>query len=408
MSTFDIALSGLGAARSDLDVTGNNIANSNTTGFKRSRAEFADLFSQTNGGLSETAVGSGVQLAAVTQQFDQGKIENTSSTLDLAINGDGFFVLSDNGTPAYSRDGAFQLDREGFVVNSRGQRLQAFEALEPDGSSFDTGTPADLKIETGLGAPEATTEVDTQINFSADAEILGGAGTDIDPGDADSFNFTSAVTIFDSLGTPHTATLYARRTDNLEYATRVFTDGNDMGGQDLEFDSSGSLTTPQPVTYPDTFTPATGAADIELDYDFTDSTLLGDGFSVNDLTQDGFSTGRLSGIEVSDDGVFSARFTNGRSEALGKTALANFDNPQGLSELGGNAWAESFDSGPAQLGEAGTSDLGSIQSGALESSNVDLTRQLVDLITAQRNFQANSQVISTADQVTQTAINITR
>lgn len=406
--TFDIALSGLAAARADLEVTGNNISNANTSGFKRSRAEFADVFSQTNGGLSKTAIGNGVRLAAVTQQFDQGNIEATSNTLDLAINGNGFFVLSDDGSRVYSRDGAFQIDRDGYVVNNRGQRLQAYPALDPQGTVFNTGAPSDLQIQTGMGLPQATTQVDAQINFSAEGTVLGGAGTDIDPTDATSYNYTTALTIYDSLGAPHTATVYARRTANLTYATRMFVDGNDMGTQDLTFDNTGALLTGQPVTYPGTFTPTNGAADINLDYDFSGSTLLGSSFSINDLAQDGFTTGRLAGLEVSDEGVFFARFTNGRSVALGKTAMANFDNPQGLGQLGDNAWSETFDSGAAQLGVAGSSDFGLIQAGALESSNVDLTRQLVNLITAQRNFQANSQVISTADEITQTAINIGR
>jgi flagellar hook protein FlgE len=408
MSTFDIALSGLSAARAELDVTGNNVANSNTTGYKRSRAEFADLFAQTNGGLNKTAIGNGVRLAAVTQQFDQGNIENTNSNLDLALNGNGFFVLSDDGSRVFSRDGGFQVNRDGYVVNNRGQRLQAYPALDPQGTNFNTGNPSDLQIQTGLGTPQATGQVDARVNFSASDTVLGGAGSDIDPSDASSYNFTTALTVYDSLGSPHTATVYARRTADLTYSTRVDVEGTNMGTQDLTFDSSGALTTGQPVSYAGTYTPTNGAAPIDLDYDFSGSTLLGDEFSVNDLTQDGFTTGRLAGIEVSEEGVFAARYTNGRSVALGKTALANFDNPQGLSQLGDNAWAESFDSGAAQLGEAGTSDLGSIQSGALESSNVDLTQQLVNLITAQRNFQANSKVISTADQVTQTAINITR
>jgi flagellar hook protein FlgE len=406
--SFNIALSGLQASRSDLDVTANNIANANTTGFKRSRAEFADVFSQAYNGNSSLTPGNGVRLAAITQQFDQGNIENSSSNLDLAINGQGFFTLRDDSGQVYSRDGAFQVDREGFVVNSSGYRLQAFPSLDDEGTQFNTGGLSDLRLDTGIGPPSATTRISTALNFRADAELLGGTGADIDPLLPDSYSYTTAITVYDSLGSPHTATLYVRRTTDLEYSTRVYVDGVDLGTQDLAFDANGALVTAQPMTFPNTFTPTNGASPLNLDYDFTGSTLLGSSFSINDQRQDGFTTGRLSGLEITAEGVVAARYTNGRSVALGKVALANFDNPQGLSQVGNNAWTESFDSGAAVLGEAGTASLGLIQSGGLESSNVDLSQQLVNLITAQRNFQANSQVISTADEITQTAINLGR
>lgn len=404
---FNIALSGLTAARSDLDTTGNNIANANTTGFKKSRAEFADVFSQAFGSTSDTAIGSGVKLAAVTQQFEQGNVENTGNALDLAINGEGFFVLSDDGAQTFTRDGAFRIDREGFVVNSSGQRLQAFPP-SASGSGFNTGSLSDLQLTTGVGLPQATNEITTALNFAADDAVQGGAASDIDPSDDSTFNFTTSVTVFDSLGAEHTATVYARRLGNLSWGTRVFVDGNDMGTQDLSFDSNGQLTTGQPLTYPNTFTPTNGAAPISLDFDYSGTTMLGSSFSVNNLVQDGFTTGQLVGIDVSDTGVISARYTNGRSTALGQVALANFNNPQGLSQIGDNQWVESFDSGAAEIGEAGASNFGLLESGSLEVSNVDLTQELVKLITAQRNFDANSQAIRTENEITQTAINISR
>ena len=404
---FNISLSGLTAARADLDTTGNNIANSNTTGFKKSRAEFADVFSQTFGSITDKAIGSGVKLAAVSQQFNQGNIENTGNALDLAINGEGFFMVDDNGAQSFTRDGTFRIDRDGFVVNSNGQRLQAFPP-SASGTGFNTGNLADLQLTTGVGLPQATTEVNAALNFAADDPVLGGAASAINPNDDSTFNFTTSVTVFDSLGAPHTATLYARRLSNLDWGTQVRVDGTNIGTQDLQFDSNGQLTTGQPMTFPTPFTPTNGAAPLTLDFDFSDTTALGNAFSVNNLGQDGFTTGQLIGIDIADSGVVSARFTNGRSSALGQVALANFNNPQGLSQDGDNQWLESFESGAAQIGEAGAANFGLLESGSLEVSNVDLTQELVKLITAQRNFDANSQAIRTENEITQTAINLGR
>jgi flagellar hook protein FlgE len=173
----------------------------------------------------------------------------------------------------------------------------------------------------------------------------------------------------------------------------------------MTFDSTGNLTTAMPVNY-GVFTPTNGANPLNIDYDLTGSTQFGGGFGINNLAQDGFTSGRLTAIEVSDDGVFAARYTNGQTQILAQVALANFASPQGLQQIGDNAWAESFESGAVQLGQPGTSSLGLIQSGGLEQANVDIAEELVGLITAERFFQANAQVITTADQITQTIINL--
>jgi flagellar hook protein FlgE len=403
---FNIALSGLNAASSDLEVTGNNIANSSTVGFKASRAEFADVYAEAYGGISKSAIGGGARLEAVTQQFTQGNVEFTGNNLDLAISGQGFFTLSDRGAPIYSRAGAFQVDRDGWVVNSQGHRLQAFPALDPAGTSFNTGTPSDLQLVTSDAPPQASSSVTALLNLNADAPVLG-AGA-IDPAAPASYSYSSTLTVYDSLGAPHTATTYFRRTGNLTWDTRLVVDGDatqTTGVQTLTFNSTGLLTTAMPVAY-GAFTPTNGANAMTLNYDLSGSTLYGGGFSVNNLSQNGFTSGQLASIEVSDSGTVAARYTNGQAVALGRVALANFANPQGLQQLGDNAWAETFSSGAAQVGEPGTASLGLIQAGGLEQSNVDISEQLVNLITAQRNFQANAQVITTADTVTQTIINI--
>ncbi len=400
---FAVALSGLNASSDDLAVTANNVANVNTTGFKRSRTEFAEVFA--TGVQSVQQSGAGVKVADISQQFAQGNIDFTDSALDLAIAGEGFFVLSQNGARSYTRAGAFSLDRDGFVINSAGARLQSYPSA--GNGLFNTGTPQDLQLVTGASAPQATSLAQFGVNLPADAPVP--VNPVFDPLDPSSFNHTTSVTIYDSLGAAHTATVYFIKdaAPNV-WNTQVQIDGTAVGaGSPITFANDGSLATPPGglIALPP-YTPTTGAADITMSLDFASATQFGDNFGVNSLSQDGFTTGRLTGVSVDAEGVVFARFTNGQSTSLGKLALANFVNPQGLQQLGDTTWGESFQSGDALLGEAGTASFGNIQSGALESSNVDLTAQLVQMITAQRNFQANAQMISTADTITQTVINI--
>ena len=402
---FTIALSGLNAASADLGVTANNIANVNTNGFKMSRAQFAEVFAVGTQSVSSSASGSGVRLSSIAQQFTQGNIDFTDNALDLAIGGEGFFVLSDSGARTYTRAGAFGVDNQGYVVNAQGARLQAYPFA---GSGlFNTGTPQDLQLTTGANPPSATTRASFGINLPANAPVP--TNPTFDPSDPSSFNHTTSVTVYDSLGAAHTATVYFIKdaAPNI-WNTQVQIDGNPVGGSSpITFANDGSLQAPAGGLIPlPPYTPGTGAADITMSLDFGSATQFGDNFGVNSLSQDGFTTGRLTGVSVDAEGIVFARFTNGQSTSLGKLALANFVNPQGLQQIGDTAWAESFQSGDALLGEAGTASFGSIQSGALEASNVDLTAQLVNMITAQRNFQANAQMISTADTVTQTVINI--
>jgi flagellar hook protein FlgE len=402
---FAVALSGLNAASSDLEVTANNVANVNTTGFKESRAQFAEVFAVGTQSVGSSASGSGVRLSAVSQQFTQGNIDFTDNALDLAIGGEGFFVLSDNGARSYSRAGAFGVDNEGNVVNAQGSRLQAYPFAGND--LFNTGTPTDLQLSTGANPPEATTQASMGLNLPANAEVPVNAV--FDPADPASFNHTTSVTIFDSLGAAHTATVYfIKDAAPNTWNTEVEIDGTAVtGAAQVTFDGAGGLLSPAGGQMPlGAFTPTTGANDISMALNFESTTQFGDTFGVNSLSQDGFTTGRLTGVSVDPDGVVFARYTNGQSTSLGKLALANFVNPQGLQQLGDTKWGQSSSSGDALLGEAGTASFGSVQSGALESSNVDLTAQLVQMITSQRNFQANAQMISTADTVTQTVINI--
>jgi flagellar hook protein FlgE len=402
---FRIALSGLNAASSDLNVTANNVANVATTGFKGSRAEFADLFSVSLQGIASNAVGNGVRVSNVAQQFGQGNIEFTDSSLDLAISGQGFFVLSDGGALSYTRAGAFQVNRDGYAVNSAQQRLQVYPPIA--GGGFNTGGLSDLRLQTTESAPQATSTVEFVLNLPANAAPP--LSAPFNAADPNSYNHATSLTLYDSLGAAHTGTLYFVKTATPnQWDAQLFIDGTAVGGaQTLQYSNTGQIIVPANGQLPfPAYTPATGAAPMNITVDLALSTQFGGNFGVNSVTQNGFTTGRLIGIDIDETGVVQARYTNGRAQPLGQVAIANFSNVQGLQQLGNTQWAETFSSGQALRGQAGNSGFGLVQSGALESSNIDITEELVKMITSQRNFQANAQMISTADSITQTIINI--
>lgn len=401
---FRVAISGLKAASGDLDVISNNIANSNTTGFKKSRAEFVDVFAVTDLGASSTTPGSGVRLVNVAQQFTQGNISFTESNLDLAISGRGFFIVDDSGSQNYTRSGAFGVDRNGFIANSQGQQLMAFSA---DSSGNITGAASPLQVNTANIPPSPSTAATLNLNF--DASETAPAVAPFDATNPLTYNNTTSTTIFDSLGNSHLASFYYVKTatDNT-WNTFTFVDGTQVDGPDtLAFSTAGVLTTPASgtITTP-SFTPAGGGAAQTLALDYSSTTQFGIPFAVNTLSQDGFTTGRLSNLDIDSDGIIFTRFTNGQSRVEGQIALADFPNPQGLQPISDTSWGETFASGAVVIGSPGTSSLGLIQSGALEEANVELSEELVKMIIAQRTFQANAEVIQTADAVTQSIINL--
>src|SRR4051812_46818648 len=330
---FRIALSGLNAAQADLNVTANNIANTSTNGFKGSRTEFADLFAVSLQGVSSNASGNGVRVAAVTQQFAQGNIEFTDSNLDLAVSGQGMFVLSDAGALAYTRAGAYQMNRQGYVVNSEGQRLQVYPPIAAGG--FNTGGLSDLRLLTTDSAPAATANVEYILNLPGNAAPPPVAV--FDPNDPNSFNQATSLTLFDSLGATHTGTMYFTKTATAnQWTSQLAIDGTLVGvPQNLQYSNTGLLTAPVGglVAFP-AYTPTTGAANMQVTVDLSQSTQFGGNFAVNSVTQDGYTTGRLIGIDISDTGIVNARFTNGNAQPLGQIAIANFANPQGLQQLG--------------------------------------------------------------------------
>jgi flagellar hook protein FlgE len=391
--SFGIALSGLNAASTDLSVTAHNISNAATLGFKQGRIEFAEV------------IGSGVRVADTRQQFSAGSVEFTGNNLDLALSGDGFFTLRDSGAIVYARAGAFGVDSDGYVVNSANQRLQVYPSS--GSGTFDIGALTDLRLTVGEAPPQESATGELGVNLPADADVP--ASPVFDANDPNSFNKSTSTTVYDSLGNAHTATWYFVKDPAVNTWNSYFhIDGNAVGGAtQLAFNPDGSLATPVggSVAYP-AYDPGTGSEPIEMTFDLNGTTQYGGEFSVNNLTQDGYATGRLTGIDIDQTGVVLARFTNGVAQPLGQVALTRFPNSQGLAPQGDNTWAQTFASGDPLRGEAGTANFGMVQSGALEQSNVDLTAQLVNMIVAQRNFQANAQMISTQDQITQTIINL--
>jgi len=420
---FATALSGLKAASSSLQVTGNNIANSQTTGFKESRAEFADVYASSIGGVSKTQPGAGVRVTEVAQQFNQGNLDFTDNSLDLAVSGEGFFTLAANtadlNSLTYSRNGAFRVNKDGLVTNTQGQALLAYS---PNGKTvadgFSQGVLKTVSLNVGAGLPTATTNVDMQVNVDSKAPVP--VTTTFSPTEPSSYYKQTSATVFDSLGVEHKLTSYfvpkevtppTRDWDVYHYITDdpltpVSVDANGTPAT-MTFDSTGKLTNPangQVVLAP--FVTGTSAADIQMTASYYGSTQLSAAFSVDALKQDGLAAGRLTGISVDKEGIIFARFSNGGSTPLGKVAMTRFSNPQGLSKLGDTNWAQSADSGEPIPGEAGTGNFGLINAGALEQSNVDLSAQLVNLIVAQQAYQANAQTITTENSIVQTIINI--
>ncbi len=432
------ALSGLQAASIDLNVTSNNIANVATTGFKFSRTEFGDIYAISPFGNSPTSVGNGVQIDNVSQQFTQGNFEFTDSSLDMAISGQGFFVVSQNqaGTDrAYSRAGEFRVNADGYIVNNDGRYLQAFpvDAATGNVTSTSLNTTASLILPPSTGAPQATNEVEIGLNLNAASTALD--PTLFDPSASNTYTNSTSSTVFDSLGESHVLTYYFVKDNAATNQWQAFTylDGvptDVTGGNPIvhpdpsavapattitqsavqfNFNPDGTLASTTPASITNTAIPlSNGANPLTLTHDFANNptTQYSANFSVNTLNPNGFSTGRISGLDISEDGLVRATYTNGISTPIGKIALADFPNSQGLVNVGGTSWDETSDSGAVIAGEAGTGRFGLIQSGALESSNVDLTQQLVNLITAQRNFQANARSIETANTLTQTIIQI--
>jgi len=409
---FQSGLSGLNSASKNLDVIGNNVANASVVGFKGSVAQFADVFASSLGGGGASQIGIGTKVQNVAQTFNQGSVTPTNNPLDVAITGRGFFRLEDNGSIVFSRNGQFQLDSKGFVVNSDGLNVTGY-GVDINGNIVNA-QPTPLQFNTSDIAPRSTSAFNAGLNL--DARMTAPTVSPFDPNNTNTFNFTTSGSTYDSLGNSHILTMYFVRTAVAgQWNAHATVDGTAAANVNLgfglgapaplAFNNTGALTTPMPLNALLTLTSG-AVTPLAFNLDFTGATQFGSLPSVNALNQDGYTSGRLSGFNIAQDGVIVGRYSNGQSRNLGQVVLADFVNPQGLGPLGNNLWQETGKSGLPLVGAPGSGTLGDLQSAAVEDSNVDLTSELVNMITAQRNYQANAQTIKTVDAVLQTLINL--
>lgn len=422
---FQHGLSGLNASSKNLDVIGHNIANANTTGFKASRAEFAEMVAASMGAGGGNNYGIGVEVAAVAQQFSQGNVTVTGNNLDVAINGNGFFkVQQPDGSAAYTRAGNFKLDKTGDLVTNGGAQVMGFKVDPTTGLSTSEAQPLSFPTGAPIQARQTNTLTAT---LNLDARAKDAAGAPAVPGPppiaaippTPRSTYGTSINVFDTQGVAVPVNLYFEK--NGSNTWDVYTQLDDPTavppvvaapiGQ-IVFDGNGvydatASTVPMTVSVdPATANPNNPPAPWNVTIDFENCTQFGSKFAVADLTQDGYASGDLTSINISNDGMVMASYSNGVTRAEAQVALANFRNPQGLLAVGGNNWVESFDSGPAVMGKPGDGNFGALRSGALEDSNVDLTAELVNMMTAQRAYQANAQTIKTQDQVMSTLVNL--
>ena len=447
---FQQGLSGLSASSKALDVIGNNVANASTVGFKAANAHFADVYANALNGGGALQVGIGTSVAAVAQQFTQGNITTTNNPLDISINGSGFYRMSQNGAITYTRNGQFHLDNNNYIVNDQNYKLTGY--LADASGNISASTPQEIKISATDLAPVATGAslgtafkgVSAVVNLDSRSTVPTTAwAPTVSPGpnglatvSANSYTYSTPVQIYDSLGNPHTMTYYFVKTNTVpagggaEWQVHANVDGTEFSNVNLgagagnplklDFDTNGKLTTAMPIAGV-TVNLAGVATDLQaagvnqtngattpliFGLDFTGTTQYGSVSGTNSITSDGYSSGRLVGLSVGGDGVIQGRYSNGQARDLAQVVLANFQNPNGLTSLGNNQWAQTAASGQPAVGTPDTGSLGVLQSNSVEESNVDLTGELVAMITQQRNYQANAQTIKTEDSIMNTLVNL--
>ena len=452
--SFNISLSGLSAMQKALDVTSNNIANVATTGFKSSRAEFADVYTTSVMANGRTTVGSGVQTTVISQQFAQGAVESTNNTLDLAISGEGFFVLNatDSKENIYTRAGNFEIDEVGNVISNSGYYLQVYDVNE-DGTvkSMSLDSTKNLVIPTKAGTPTQTSKVTSLMNLNAGSPEVSSKEDEygrsdvmkFDPTDSNTYSASTTVVVYDSLGESHSLSYYYIKTTDpdtnvkntwnmylfmdgqpvdIEYGVKTkYTDiaqstayaNREIKCAQIKFDQNGALITPTTPEIIKTVKLGTDAGILNNGADPDQQIVLNNSltqysaaFSVTQLSQNGSTVGQLTGLDIDGKGLVRATYSNGTSVNIGMVAMATFANNQGLSKIGDTCWKESLSSGEAVPSRAGVGTTGTIKSSALESSNVDLSASLVQLIMAQRNYQANSKALEASSNIMQTILNV--
>ena len=414
--SFQQGLSGLDAAASSLDVIGNNVANASTVGFKRANANFADVFAASLGIVGASQIGIGVSIGAIQQQFTQGNLTTTDNALDLAVNGGGFFRMSDDGAISYTRNGQFHIDNQGYIINDQKLRLTGYPVSVT--GAITPANPIELQLSASQIPPRATSHPlsgDVAAVLNLDSRDTVPVLSPFDYTNPSTYNFSTALTVFDTLGVSHNLTTYyvlnaPTPPTGGEWTVHATLDGANpqvLPGGNLVFDTSGALSSAPTYTLP-SWPLSSGAVTPWSPgvIDFTGTTQYGSASSVDRLTQGGYATGSLVGIGVLSDGIVQGRYSNGQTRSMGQLVLATFADPNGLLNLGNNQWTATSTSGPELVGAPASGSRGVIQSAAVEDSNVDLTNELVAMITAQRNYQANAQTIKTQDQIMQTLINL--
>lgn len=417
--SFYTSLSGLRGAQTDLSTISNNIANVGSVGFKRSRAEFGDIMP-----ASKTTAGQGTRLKGIVQQFSQGGFESSARELDLAISGQGFFVTRDSltgGTTYFTRAGSMAIDSQRYLVDSNGSYVQVLP-VDSDGNvtASELGAAQNLQLPLTSGTPRATSLMNLSVSLPSNAAKPSASFDRLDPS---TYNYSQQTTVYDSAGNALPATLYFVRTQSTtagdpadEWQVHMFV-GDQQASADpaaatptpltLQFDASGALTSPSGPHAFGAVSPSGASAPLAISLNFGSATQQASGtFSVGALDQDGVASAKLSDVAIGEDGLVTATFSDGSTQALGKLLIANFSNPSGLRQQGDGRWTVTGDSGPALVGEAGREGFGRIQAGALERANVDITEELVSLISAQRNFQANAKAIETSNAMTQSIMNM--
>lgn len=413
--SFQQGLSGLNASSKALDVVGNNVANSSTVGYKSSSGHFADVYAASLSGSGASQVGIGTTLSSVFQQFTQGNITTTNNSLDVAINGGGFYKVTRDDVIAYTRNGQFHADNQGFIVNDQDYRLMGYLATST--GVIVPSEPAEIQIDTSNIAPQATGaalggDAEMVLNLDSSADVPSVATFNFN--NPLSYTFSTAQTVYDSLGVDHNITYYFVKTSTAgQWNVHATLDGaNPLSMGNLNFDTSGQLTTAMPVGLPATWAVTTGAATPlgtglpNWNIDFTGSTSFSGESTVNSQYQGGFAQGALSSISIGTDGIILGNYSNGQTKNLAQIVLTTFPNSNGLANLGNNLFQATSTSGEGLDGTPGAGSRGVLQSSAVEESNVDLTAELVNMITLQRNYQASAQSIKTQDQIMQTLVNL--
>ncbi|EQB4818125.1 TPA: flagellar hook protein FlgE [Citrobacter amalonaticus] len=388
--SYEIAATGLNAVNQQLDGISNNIANAGTVGYKSQTTQFSAMYADSQ------AMGVGV--AGTAQSISRGgSMVSTSNALDLAINDDGFFVMSDEtGNLSYTRAGSFETDKNGYIVNAAGDHLQGYPV--DNSGTLQTGAVTDLQIQTGNIPASPTTAETFTANLDSSSEVIDTATVPFDPNNSDSYNSSYTTTVYDSLGNEHSVSQYFIKTSDNQWEVLYTFDGEEQSKSvPLSFSSGGELVSP--TTPPEmTFTPD-GADPIVMTFDYSSCTQFGSDFSVTTNSADGYASATQNGVQVDDDGKVYATYSNGERMLQGQVVLATFPDENGLQAVSGTAWVQTGESGAPLLGAPGAGATGTLTSGMLESSNVDITSELVDLMTAQRNYQANTKVISTSTQL---------